>query len=255
MIVISDNIVKPGTIINEYNPNSNEINIITKMDLSKKSYIYDSLDQLKFELKLRKNIAIAAKELDKSDISFKIFRKAKCNMDYWELTKEGGFLLKNGVKPSDAMKDISINSSKYGTECATAMIIIYYQALINIFPEKLFNESFPKIHLMNWHYMNRVLENAGVLRKRSDYFMGDRRYFTNPDVDPVKPEWQGENVIYLGNGIYFGHGIGIANADEIIRVLNKYRIKGAKKSAYLLDSAARLDFKALADKFLSISTN
>ena len=128
------------------------------------------------------------------------------------------------------------------------MIIIYYQALLNIFAEKLFNELFPEIQLMNWHYMDRMLEDAGYLEKQSDYFPGDRRYFNNPDVNPLKPEWQGENVIDLGNGIYFGHGIGIETANEIINDLNEFRIEGAKISSYLLDSAARLDFKVLAER-------
>jgi protein-glutamine gamma-glutamyltransferase len=254
MIIISNDIVNPDAIINEYKLNSIQREIITKMDLSKGRYKYNSLNQLRFELKLRKNIIDAAKKLNKGNMSFKIFRKSKCNLDYWQRTKEGGFILKNGIKPSDAIKDISVNSSKYGTECATAMIIIYYQALLNIFPEKLFNESFPKIHLMNWHYINNNLEDVGFLKKRRDYLPGDRRYFANPDVNPVKTEWQGENVIDLGNGIYFGHGIGIGSSKEIISALNKYRIEGAKESAYLLDSAARLDFKDLDDK-LKANTN
>ena len=43
-------------------------------------------------------------------MTFKTFRKSICNLDYWDRTKEGGFILKNGVTPSDAIKDISINS-------------------------------------------------------------------------------------------------------------------------------------------------
>lgn len=247
MIIISGNIVKVDTFINDYKVNNIERGIITRMDLSKERYEFNSVNQLQFELKLRDNIVIAAKKLNNGDMSFKTFRKSICNLDYWDRTEEGGFILKKGITPSDAIEDISINSSKYGTECATAMIIIYYQALLNIFSKKLFNELFPEIQLMNWHYLDNLLEDAGYMAKRNDYFPGDRRYFSNPDVDPVKPEWQGENVIDLSDGIYFGHGIGIGNADEIITALNEFRIEKAKTSSYLLDSAARLDFKKLSD--------
>lgn len=258
MIIISNKIVKADTLIDEYKVSAMEIDILSNMDLSKELYEYNSLNQLQFELKLRKNIVNAAKKLNKGYMSFTTFRKSKCNLDYWDRTDEGGFVLKKGITPSVAIEDIYINSYKYGTECATAMIIIYYQALLSIFTEKLFNELFPKIELMNWHYMDDLLKDAGYLKKRDDYLPGDRRYFANPDVNPVKPEWQGENVIELGNETYFGHGIGIRSVDEIISELNNYRLEDAKISAYLLDSAARLDFRNLADiffKFLSSSSN
>ncbi|MBU3176593.1 protein-glutamine gamma-glutamyltransferase [Clostridium estertheticum] len=247
MIIISGSVINVNTFIHDYNPNDIEKDIITKMDLSKSQYEYDSLNQFKFELDFRYSIVIAAKNLNKGNMDFRTFRKSICNPDYWDRTNEGGFILKKGVAPSDAIKDISINSSKYGTECATAMVIIYYQALLNIFSANLFNRLFPNIQLMNWHYIDNLLEDVGFIKKRSDYFPGDRRYFYNPDVDPVTPEWQGENVIDLSNGLYYGHGIGIGDADEIISELNKFRIKEATTSSYLLDSAARPDFKSLAD--------
>lgn len=258
MIIISNDIVKPDTLINEYRPNSMQRDIITTMDLSKERYEYNSLNQLQFELQLRKDIVIAAEKINRGNMAFKTFPNSKCNLNYWNRTTEGGFILKDGVTPSDAIRDISINSYKYGTECATAMIIIYYQALLNIFADKFFNQLFPDIQLMNWHYIDKILVDVGYITKRSDYFPGDRRYIVNPDVNPVKPEWQGENVMYLGDDIYFGHGIGIKNINEIISSLNKYRIEGANRTAYLLDSAARINFKDLADrynKFLSSSTN
>ncbi|MCB2352938.1 protein-glutamine gamma-glutamyltransferase [Clostridium estertheticum] len=247
MIIISGSVVNVNTFIHDYNPNDIEKDIITKMDLSKSQYKYDSLNQFKFELDFRYSIVIAAKNLNKGNMDFRTFRKSICNPNYWDRTNEGGFILKKGVAPSDAIKDISINSSKYGTECATAMVIIYYQALLNIFSANLFNRLFPNIQLMNWHYIDNLLEDVGFIKKRSDYFPGDRRYFYNPDVDPVAPEWQGENVIDLSNGLYYGHGIGIGDADEIISELNKFRIKEATTSSYLLDSAARPNFKSLAD--------
>lgn len=258
MIIISNNIIKSDIFIDEYKPDSIQKIIFTEIEASTQHYEYSSLNQLKFELKLRENIIIAAKNLNDGDMSFKTFDKSTCNLDYWDRTKQGGFMLKSGVAPSLAINDISVNSSKYGTDCSTAIIIIYYQALLSIFTDKLFDELFPEIQLMNYHYINDIIEDAGYIRKQSDYLPGDRRYFVNPDVNPVKPEWQGENVIDLGNGTYFGHGIGIENADEIINKLNEYRIEGSKKAAYLLDAAGRIDFKNLSDryyKFLSASTN
>lgn len=247
MIIVSRNAFKIDPFINEYKPNDIEKNILIKMDSSQGRYEYNSLNQLQFELKLRNNIVIAAKKLNDADMSFSTFRKSTCNLNYWERSEEGGFTLKKGIIPSDAISDISINSSKYATECATAMVIIYYQALLSIYADNLFNKVFPIIQLMNWHYINSPLEDIGYIIKRSDYLPGDRQYFTNPDVDPVTPEWQGENVINLGNENYFGHGIGVGKADLIIDELNDYRIKKAKTSAYLLDSAARPDFKSLSD--------
>lgn len=257
MIVISGNIVKSDIFIDEYKPDSIQRDILTIINSSQERYEYDSLNQLQFELKLRENIINAAKKLNDGDMSFKIFTKSICNLDFWDRTDQGGFILKSGVTPSAAINDISENSSKYGTECATAIIIIYYLALLNIYPAKLFDKLFPQIHLMNYHYINNIIKDAGYIKKRSDYFPGDRRYFVNPDVNPLKPEWQGENVIDLGKEIYFGHGLGIGNADEIISELNKFRIEGSEKAAYLLDGAGRLNFKDLADRyynFLSSST-
>ena len=77
--------------------------------------------------------------------------------------------------------------------------------------------------------------------------MGDRRYFDNPDVDPVTPEWQGENVIVLDNSLYYGHGIGIEDANDIIKSLNSNREHGSTQSAFLMDSASRPNFKKLYD--------
>lgn len=247
MIIISKGIVKATAFIKEYKSSRIEREIISKMDLGKEVYEYNSVDQLYFELKMRKAIVHSAIKLNKSHLAFKTFNESKCNETYWKHTEEGGFILKKRIMASEAIRDISLNSYKYGTECSTAMIIIYYQALLDVFTEELFNELFPKIHLMNWHYIDDILEEAGFLIKRKDYLPGDRRYFANPDVKPTKPEWQGENVIDLGKGMYFGHGIGIGDSDEIIYALNKYRVEGARRIAYLVDSAAVLDFKKLAN--------
>lgn len=246
MIVISGDEVKQAVLNAEYEENSIEREIISTLASSSAQYSYASLDQLKFELRLRKEIITASYELDQSGLNFAIFRKTKCNPAYWGRTQDGGFLLKEDVKPSDAILDIFKNGSQYSTECATGMMIVYYKALLNVYSESLFNKTFPKIELMNWHRIDKLLHEVGLMKQREDYLPGDRRYFKNPDVNPLTPEWQGENVIDLGNGLYYGHGMGIHKADRIIQLLNKNRSEDADESARLVDSSGRPNFKKLA---------
>ena len=109
---------------------------------------------------------------------------------------------------------------------------------------------------MNWHKIDRLLREIGVMNKAKDYLPGDRRYFANPDVDPLTPEWQGENVIDMNHGVYYGHGIGKHDAQTIITALNDNRKQNAHNSAYLMDSAGRPNFKNLSDIYYkSVSGN
>lgn len=251
MVIVSNNPIDANTIYNEYPPDSIERKILDILISSRENYRYSTLEELNFELMLRKEIIQSAIDLHNSGLGFEVFRDVRANTDYWEVTREGGIRLKSGVKPSDAIRDIYINGSKYGTECATAMVIVYYKTLANIFPEELFNRTFPKIELMNWRYIDRDLTGIGIPKKVKDFLPADRRYFANPDVDPLTPQWQGENAIDLGNGLYYGHGIGIHKADTIINALNQNRREGSQRSAYLLDTAARPDFKWLSKIYYS----
>ena len=247
MIMLSGRTFDISEIINEYHPIGIERQVLRTLSESNDTYRYDSLNQLKFELRLRKEIVNAARVLNRSAFSFAVFRKSKCNEEYWDRTPNGGFRLKEGVKPSIAINDILQNGEKYATECATAMIIVYYIALLNIFLVDGFNKLFLKIYLMNWHSIDPLLKEVGMPNKVADILLGDRGYFVNPDVDPMTPEWQGENVIVLPGEMYYGHGIGITSARGFIYVLNRKRKEDATKTAYFLDEAARPDFKRLAN--------
>ncbi len=245
MILIDNKVMSADDLKRDYAPDSIEWIIIDRLSSSSEKYYYSSLDEFKFELRLRNEIIAAARALNRSGMDFEVFRDSRCNHDYWNRTREGGFVLKNGVKPSDAIEDIFKNGSKYGTECATAMMIVYYKALLSVYSEDRFNQLFPKIELMDWHHIDRRLQEVGNMTRSKDYLPGDRRYFANPDVSPVTPEWQGENVIDLGDGTYYGHGIGIYKADAIIKALNRHRTEDADETAHLLDSAGRPNFKRL----------
>lgn len=246
MIIISDNPFDISKVVNQYPPGTIERQLLYTLSGSNETYRYDDLDQLKFELRLRREIVNAARELNKSKLSFATFRKSTCNPEYWDRTANGGFRLRKDVEPSAAIKDILINGNEYATECATAMVIVYYIALLNVFSEDDFNKVFSQIHLMNWHSIDPLLKEVGIPNKVTDILIGDRGYFNNPDVDPKTPEWQGENVIVLPGELFYGHGIGITTAKTIILVLNRKRKEDATRSAYFMDTAARPDFKGLA---------
>lgn len=245
MIIINGNKLDVISFINKNSLGKIEQEILTILDQSFYKSEYSSYDELLFELNLRKNIIDSSYELYKSKLNFAVFRKAFSNPKYWNTTKEGGFKLLKDVKSSDAIRDIYINGNLYGTECATAMVIVYYKALLSSFSEDLYNQLFQNIHLMNWHYIDPKLQDIGVMSKQNDYLPGDRRYFKNIDVNYKNPQWQGENVIDLSNDLYYGHGIGIQTAEEIVKTLNKNRKKNSTTSAFLVDMSAIPDFKLL----------
>jgi protein-glutamine gamma-glutamyltransferase len=251
MIKIADEIVPPERA-NTSDPIGKDI--ANKLSLSSKIYKYDSIEQLEFEINLRLNIISSARQLNKSRFSFATFRESYCNSAFWNRTEEGGFRLKDGIKPSDAIKDMYIHSWKYGTECATAMVVVFYKAILNMYPEELFNDMFADIYLMNWGYLDKDL-GISSFDEAGDFLPGDCRYFRNPDVNPEKPQWQGENVIDMGDGTYYGHGTGIRTAEKIITFLNKLRKAGATQSAYLLDSVTRPYFKYLGSRYLKYNAD
>lgn len=249
MLKIYGSEVNIKNITNEYSEDSFEANIIDKMTSSKDTYSYNSLNQLKFELNMRKNIISSAIELNESRIKFKVFKKSFCNAAFWDRTKEGGFKQKKDVTSSQAINDIFSNGSKYGTECSTAIVILYYKALINIYPVELFDRMFENLVLLNWHNFDDDL-SVYSHEIEGDFLPGDCLYFENPDYNPNKQEWQGENVIDLGDKKYYGHGIGIEDVDHIIKALNRNRKSNAEKSAYLTKYVARPNFKHLGDIYL-----
>jgi len=251
MIKIAGTSVSPSNIDGQWPSGSIGRKIIDSMASSWAVYDYDSLDQLQFELKLRMNIIAASRDLDQSGVTFASFYYSKCNSNYWHFYN-GGFLLKQGVKPSTAITDIFTNGSKYAFECATAMVIVFYKAVLESLPEATFNRlfafnrryAFAGLYLLGWWYRDEDLGFSSD--KREDYFPGDYRYFKNPDVNPRTTEWQGENVIDMGDGTYYGHPIGVKTADQMISFLNAHRKPWARWSAYLMDMAGYPNFKYLS---------
>ncbi|WP_078549149.1 protein-glutamine gamma-glutamyltransferase [Litchfieldia alkalitelluris] len=215
---------------NELTVGSTEKAIIQRMQDTPTLYSYPSIRELLFEITLRKNIIDSALLMNSSKATFTTFQYAHCNTTFWQLTTAGGFLLKPNVNPSDGILDIYQSSSKYSFECATACMIIFYHAVLKSIGKPLFNTFFKNIYLYSWH----ADYDLGIYTYNSDHFLpGDVVYFMNPDVNPSTSWYRGENAVLLDNSKYFGHGIGINTADEIVEFLNKQRRPESKQSAYL----------------------
>lgn len=242
--MISGNNTDVDVITPSINNDEIKLKILNTMHKSTYNYKYSSKEELLFVLETRKNIIQSSKMLFRSRMRFRTFKESECNEYYWKRTREGGFLLKNIVAPSSAINDIYAHGWLYGTECATAIVIVYYKAVLGTFGDDLFNSLFTDIYLMDWQNLDGKLK-VNTYRNPPDFFPGDCRYIKNPDVNPLTPEWQGENAIDLGNSHYYGHGVGITTVDNIIYSLNKNRKAGSNVPAYMLDSCTLPDLRGL----------
>lgn len=254
MLKISGNIIEESALPGLF-PDVGEIGtkILGILVSGRETHEYSSTEELKFEIDLRNSIIRASVLLSRSGLGFATFRDSRCNEEYWIRTNEGGFSLKPGVRPAAAVENIFVNGRKYATECSTAIVIVYLKAVADVIPEELFNELFPDTYLMNWQNLDSDL-GIRTYRDPKAYLPGDCRYFKNPDVDPLTPEWQGENAIDLGNGTYYGHGMGITTSQRIILALNSRRKAGSETSAYLMDTATNPGFKALFGQYQAFSS-
>lgn len=220
-----------------------EREIVNQKKNSEIVYRYVSLEALEFELKTRTAIIDAAKALKASDATFAVFKNSRCNNQFWSRTDNGGFRLNSGVRPSVGIKDIFENGQLYAFECATAMVITLYKATLTVLKKDVFDVYFQDLYLRDWNYDSDL--QLKIIEHKNEVIPGDIVYFKNPDHNPATPEWQGENAVYLGNGLYYGHGMGIKPAEGSIASLNKRRIPGSTTSAYLSDEVVHPDFEYL----------
>ncbi|MDQ0270845.1 protein-glutamine gamma-glutamyltransferase [Cytobacillus purgationiresistens] len=214
--------------------------IYMALDSSKEIHQYETLHQLLFELLLRENLIRAAKQLHESQAEFAPFDHSKFNPEIWTKTKYG-YLLKPFIMPSDAIRDVFLNSKEYSFECSTAIVLLFYKAVLDSIAVSRFNTLFQGLLVWDWNYDHDLGIDTRVGR---DFIPGDVVYFYNPDFK--HPIWTGENAVYLGNDQYFGHGVGLETEKGMIEALNTLRKDGATRSAYLISQHSRLNAKYLA---------
>ncbi|MBP2242793.1 protein-glutamine gamma-glutamyltransferase [Cytobacillus eiseniae] len=231
MILISNYNDKPA--IEQFQGLKKEI--YAALENSPMMHSYNSVHELLFDIQLRSNIIKAAKDLHESAVEFAPFQTSKFNPEIWTKTKYG-YLLNSWVLPSEAIEDIFTNSKEYAFECSTAIVVIYYKAVLDTIATSYFNTLFQRLLVWDWNY-DRDL--SIVTKVGRDFIPGDVVYFYNPEY--AHPVWTGENAVILGNGLYFGHGVGIETAEGMIQALNTLRVENATKSAYLISQHSRLN--------------
>ncbi len=173
-------------------------------------------------------------------------REDKVNQRLWWMGYGGKMGVRQGTRPSEALNDIFKNGRLYGMECATATLVILYKAILDRIGPKDFDVAFAKTRLFRWEIEDDDFKKAKRTGKLPGFWPGDHTYFKNPEFDPSNSAFQGENVIYLGKGEYFGHGLGIVTERELIDSLNSLRRPGARKSAFRDDFELRIDPKTIA---------
>lgn len=219
--------------------------ILMQLQASNDTFRYRQASDLLFEVTLRSNIMNAARDLNKSGASFAIFQRSRANDAFWRVSEAGALELRYQVEPSRGIKDIFENGSQYAFECATAIVIVFYMGVLQTVGDEKFNRRLRSLTLYDWHY-----DTLSIYTERgNDFIYGDCLYFENPEFSYQQSQWRGENVIYLGEDQYYGHGLGILTAAEIIDKLNKRRRPGAVQSAYLLPQTTRMDVIYLRQMF------
>ena len=79
--------------------------------------------------------------LYESQVQFAPFKTSRFNPLIWNKTKYG-YLLNPNVLPSYAINDVFINSREYAFECTTAIVIIFYKAVLDTISIRNFNAFF-----------------------------------------------------------------------------------------------------------------
>ncbi|MCQ5457527.1 protein-glutamine gamma-glutamyltransferase [Bacillus paralicheniformis] len=240
MISVSGYWLRPEDI-EKLNVSQTQRDIANRMLAMPSRYRYGSISELLFELRFRVHTVESARELINSGAKFATFSKTYGNEEFWRVTPEGALELKYRAPASKAIRNIFESGSLYAFECATAIVIIFYMALLKTIGDQTFDRNYQRIILYDWHYERLPIYTD----KGNDYLPGDCLYFKNPEFDPERPQWRGENAILLENNLYAAHGLGILSGETIIEKLNGLRKPHAQTSAYLLSQVTRVDISAL----------
>lgn len=217
------------------------------------------------EIAFRARVVTAAKDLAASGASFAGSAAGdKVNKALWTMGFGGRMQVRKFLpdgeigKPSTALRDIFHNGRAYGFECATAMMVIYHKAILDHVGDAAFDAMFtePK-HLAFFRWSiedDDFLEVKKLVHKPVPLQPGSHYYYTNPDASAENSAFGGENVLYLGEGQFYAHGIVgssgtyLVTEKDIMDTLSALRRAGATTKPSRVAMAMWLDGYALSKK-------
>ena len=182
--------------------------------------------------------------------------KALWTMGYGGKIQVRKFLPNDQIgKPSVALRDIYENGSDYAFECATAMMIIYHKAILDHIGDEKFDELFSEPRMLSffrWSIedddytsVKKLVEDDKIIKQAPK--PGAHYYIANPDASDENSAFRGENVLYLGDGTYYAHGIVgdsgtyIVTEEEIIATLSALRKPGATTKPHRIGLELEMD--------------
>jgi hypothetical protein len=127
------------------------------------------------------------------------------------------------VGDANAVKILNANKMKNGVECFTGTVLVLGKGLITTITRKVFDA----IPYTLYDIANTRTIRAGKLlfseiKTAAGAEKGDWGYVKNyDDYDATKGPWAGENVITVGNNIFWGHGVGKTTIEELKTHLQK----------------------------------
>lgn len=217
---------------------------------------------LKEDIVFRERVVKAAHALAAGGAQFSASHDAdKVNSALWTMGYGGKIQVRKFLpndqigKPSVALRDIFENGKAYGFECATAMMVIYYKAILDHIGDEKFDELFSKPRMLSffrWSIedddytkVKNLVEDDKIIKQAPK--PGAHYYFVNPDASEANSAFGGENVLYLGDGLYYAHGIVgdsgsyIVTEDEILATLSALRKPGSDTKPHRIGLELEMD--------------
>jgi protein-glutamine gamma-glutamyltransferase len=202
------------------------------------------------EVRVGAAMVAACEAMGRARHDFELINDHRANPDFFT-TSAGTFTLKPAKSAAAAVDDIFKSPSKYGFECATALVIVYYKAMLELLGPKDFDRICSDLRIGPWDqedHLARSLVRDGsstseaTAARRATLRVGEYGYFRNWDVSPKGREegWQGENVIYLGGDRFYGHPFGVSTEKHIVDELGTFRNPGSTRAASFLDLRRKL---------------
>ncbi len=217
------------------------------------------------EIAFRARVVQAAKDLAASGASFSASAADdKVNLNLWTMGFGGRMqvrkFLADGTigKPSAALRDIFTRGTAYGFECATAMMVIYHKAMLDHVGEDAFDAMFTEprhLAFFRWSIEDDdFVDVKKLVHKPMPLQPGTHYYYKNPDAAPENSAFGGENVLYLGEGQFYAHGIVgvggtyVVTEKDIVDTLSALRRPGSTVKPTREALAMWLDGHALSKK-------